>query len=691
MSYQNNKKRQAPKEPKYSIVLLLPIIAFLAVIPLITYMHEYNTNLGQFEWYSSYIDAVDFFLYYKMVWLIITCVLMIFCLIYLFFAEEQKPIWIKSLIPLAVYCGLSLLSAIFSKYNYFSFRGIYEQFESVWVLIGYGIIVYYAFFIMHSKDAIERTLNWFVAGITVMTGLGLTQVFKHDFLRTDLGQNLMTPSSYDYKEAPLLFNFELGRPYLTLYNPNYIGFYVALALPILLVLIFASKKLWHRLGYGLLIAGLLLTLFASQSRAGIVALVFSLFVMLLCMRKVFIKNWKFGIAAIAVVVIAFFVVNKMNDNILTTRLQGMFQSAPEYHPLKEIQTNDDNVTIVYQSQERAAAEGQLTDADSLVFHVEQNSNGSDVFTLTDGTGQEVPYILTEDNTNYSVQDARFPFTFASARSDSFNGFCVTIDGNTWYFSNLMKEGDDTYYCRGGGSSMMKLAKITDTVPYLEEHYSLANMRGYIWARTIPLLKKYIFLGSGPDTFIIAFPNNDLVGMYNSNHINEIITKPHCMYLQVGVQTGVLSLIALLTFFGWYLIDSLLIYWKNDYKEYLSFVGVGIFTAVIGYLILCLTNDSCVAIAPIFYGLIGIGLATNHKLRLEMPKPAVAAAKTKEPVQKQKQKTPKQNQGTSKQDISKREESQNTETQKVTQNEKANTSSQGSKNQKKKKKSGKKKR
>ena len=623
MAYQKNKNRPKQPEKKYPLGLLLPIILVIAVIPLITFMHSYSTNLDQFEWYSSVTDTVDFFLYYKMVWIIAACVIMLFCMVYLFFAEEQKPIWIKNLIPMAVYCGISFLSAIASKHSYFSFHGIFEQFESVWVLVGYGIIVYYIFYIMHSEAAVKRTLNWFITGIVVMAALGLTQVFKKDFFRTDMGQKLMTPSSYD--GGPLTFNFELGRPYLSLYNPNYVGFYVALVLPVLVTLVFAAKKIWHRLGYVALIASLLLILFASQSRAGIVALVVSFVVMLLCMRKVFIKNWKIGISAVVIAVAAFFLVNAMNQNVLLSRLQGMFSSAPEYHALKEIQTNDDNVTIVYQTQERANAEGKLTDADSLVFYVTQDKDGNDVFELTDGTGAKVNFDVSEDQTTYVISDPRFPFTFTSVRSDSLSGFSVTIDGNVWNFSNMMKADDDTFYCKGGGSSLMKLAKITDTVPYLEEHYQLANKRGYIWARTIPLLKKYFFLGSGPDTFIIAFPNNDLVGMTNSNHINEIITKPHCMYLQVGVQTGVLSLLALLIFFGWYLIDCLRIYWKNNYTEYLSLIGVGIFAAVIGYLILSLTNDSCVAVSPIFYALLGMGLGINHKIKSEMPKPVAVKA------------------------------------------------------------------
>jgi O-antigen ligase len=628
MSYNKNKRQKSKNEKPFSLGLLLPIIALLAVIPLIMMMYTYNTNLGDFEWYTAVTQNSDFFLYYKMVWIIVSCCYMVLCALYLVFAEEQKLRWTKQLIPMAVYCVISLISAIASKYSYFSFHGIFEQFEPVWILMGYGIMVYYAFHIMHSESAVKRTMNWFLIGIAVMSAIGLSQVFKCDFFRTALGQKLITPSSYTGGE--LTFNFELGRPYITLYNPNYIGFYAALTIPVMLALFFAFKEIWKKAACGVLILAMVLILFASQSRAGILALVVSLFLMLLCMRRLFLKHWKLGIAGIIVVVVAFFAINAMNGNVLLSRMQNMFSSEEEYYTLKEIQTNDDDVTVVYQTQERSQETGdELSEEDQLVFHVTQDESGSDVFDLQDGTGKAVDFYLSEDGVNYAISDARFPFTFASVRDDSFNGFRVTIDGYEWYLSNLMKDGDSTYYCRGGSGAMMKLATITESVSYLDKHYRLANMRGYIWDRTIPLLKKYFFLGSGPDTFIIAFPNSDLVGLYNSGHVNEIITKPHCMYLQVGVQTGVISLIALLVFFGWYLIDSLHLYWRCNYNQYLPLVGVGILAAVIGYLILALTNDSCITISPIFYTLLGIGLGINHKIRTELAEVCIIPKKVKQ--------------------------------------------------------------
>ena len=235
---------------------------------------------------------------------------------------------------------------------------------------------------------------------------------------------------------------------MTLYNPNYVGFYVALTVPVLLTLLFAVKKIWQRIASALLIIAMLLILFGSQSRAGIVALVVSLFVMLLCMRKVFIKNWKIGVGGIILVVAAFLFINNMNDNVLINRLQGMFTSEAEYYPLKDIQTNDNDVTVVYQSAERNTAEnGKITKDDTLVIKMLQNSDGADYFELKDGNKKDVPFALTEDGVTYSISDPRFPFTFCVSRDDSVQGFLLTIDGYQWAFSNLMNtEGQKGYYC-----------------------------------------------------------------------------------------------------------------------------------------------------------------------------------------------------------------------------------------------------
>ena len=78
----------------------------------------------------------------------------------------------------------------------------------------------------------------------------------------------------------------------------------------------------------------------------------------------------------------------------------------------------------------------------------------------------------------------------------------------------------------------------------------------------------------------------------------------------------LSLIAFLAFFGWYILRSLKLYWNADYSGYLPKLGLGVLASVISYLILGITNDSCVAVAPIFFVLTGMGMGINYRLKKE---------------------------------------------------------------------------
>ena len=72
--YTNLNKNLKKNEKKVSISIILPIIAVLAVIPLITYKYEYYTHLETFDWYRGRPQAADFFLHYKTIALIIVSI-----------------------------------------------------------------------------------------------------------------------------------------------------------------------------------------------------------------------------------------------------------------------------------------------------------------------------------------------------------------------------------------------------------------------------------------------------------------------------------------------------------------------------------------------------------------------------------------------------------------------------------------
>ena len=95
--------------------------------------------------------------------------------------------------------------------------------------------------------------------------------------------------------------------------------------------------------------------------------------------------------------------------------------------------------------------------------------------------------------------------------------------------------------------------------------------------------------------------------------NSYDVKAHSWYLQQWVETGLIGTLALLVFLFWYLVQSIRIYRRVDLHESISWVGFGLFAAVLVYMIAGIANDSNVCTAPVFWGMLGLGLAVNRML------------------------------------------------------------------------------
>ena len=212
--------------------------------------------------------------------------------------------------------------------------------------------------------------------------------------------------------------------------------------------------------------------------------------------------------------------------------------------------------------------------------------------------------------SYKILDDRFPFTINIGKVSEYYGFAVEIEEKSWVFSNQTEYNGYYFYSPYGKFTKIETAKTAIFTNYSK----LASGRGYLWARTIPLLKDYLILGSGPDTFTVVFPQKDYVAASKMGYDKLTVTKPHDLYLQIGTQTGVLSLIAVLVFNVIYLWECLCLYWKRRANDFLQYMGMAIMIAVIGYLISGIINDSTITVAPIYWCLMGIGLAINHLVK-----------------------------------------------------------------------------
>lgn len=603
MSYNKKQERNIKTVKKNYFLLPLIITAF---IPLVMYYHEYDSKLTDFPWFGTNLVA-DFFLYWKMISFTIIGVVMACTLAYKISTDKQLRKSYSSLklnaiwIPLLIYGILCLLSTVFSEYSYFGYHGIAEQMESLWVLLSYCVITYYTFIFVQTENDAETTIKWILIGAAILCGIGMFQAFSLDFYRSPIGKRLYLPKEMlDSVE----FSFEPGRVYTSLYNPNYVGAYASLFIPLLIILILFNKNRKMLLVYIPLSVATIICLFGAKSKSGVVAIVISLILMAVLFRKAIIKNWKYVLAALAVFSVMFVIYNvKTNFEFMNTLKISLTTLSNEEAPLNQIQTNDDNVMVEYNHQK-------------LYFSF--NPNGADVtaqLVLTDEQKQPVATAVQEDGATLAITDERFPgFLVYAVMMDEKLYFNINISGQDWYFTNQL--GDNTYYYLTNTGKTCKINN-PETAIFDSKHERIASGRGYIWSRSIPLLKDSFLLGTGADTFAIAFPNDDFVGRYNNGYATSIITKPHNLYLQIGVQTGVLSLLAFLAFYIIYFVTSIKIYFKHNLDTFLSQIGAGILVGTFAYMITGLSNDSSITFAPIFWMLMGLGIAVNSILKKQL--------------------------------------------------------------------------
>ncbi len=577
-------------------------VLVLAVIPLIVSAKKYHTGMEEFSWFSNTITTYDFFLYWKNQALIVLCGMLSAYVSakILITGIEVSGTWKMSyVIPLAIYAGMVGLSGIFSEYPAMALWGGYEQWEGTIILEVYVILLCMSYALVKGETEMRIIAYGLFAGVTGMAVLGFFQGIGMDFFRTESGQHILNLMSA--KKLKFSFNFEPGRIYATLYNPNYVGSYVALVLPIVLSFVAFQRKLWTWIQNGIaavVVLLLIIMLLGSQSVTGFIGVmavgVWSV-IFLLCQRK---KNRKQAVvvALVCVIALSFVVGNNME----------MFR-----YGWNKIVNPTSNRAFITAMESR---EGKLwittTHSDVLKFSVEERG-----FCAEDENGKTLSIVENSQNSQYYVEDERFEEikfqeTFVLAQGREYAAVAVMTPATGRSYTVVPTEKEPTEY------QMYNPFEKLDTISYIprigfEKNQHFGSRRGYIWSRTFPLLKENLLLGSGANTFAMEFPNHDYVGMKNVGYDGAIVTKPHNMYLQIWVQTGLVSLLAFLALYLIYFVDCIKQYWNLQRYDFVSRFGVGIWFGTFGYMVTGLANDSSVCVAPLYWCLLGVGMAVNR--------------------------------------------------------------------------------
>ena len=595
--YKNKKKEEVSVSVKISLFVLGIVIAF---IPLIVRAAEHNNNLNSFPWFGAEDVSLDVFLKVKGQLLVVVAVVMIIILAFNMFLEAKAikpPVWMYLVFG---YAGLTIISTVISEYRSFGFNGMFEQHETLWVILAYCVVLIYAFAV--AKDSYGINFVRIALGIlaVVQSVIGLSQLVGDDFWGTKLGRYLIIPSSFDNAESireTLSFTFSGSgnhQVYLTLYNPNYVGSYAALVFPIFLVLSIFSKKIWKKIFWGVITVINFLCAMGSGSKTFLGAFAISAVFALILFRKKLKKGWPIVVGFAAIIIASTTIYFRYIGTSLISYVSNAIAVQKNDSLLENVELKKDHAEITYNGVKFNViykAEGEQA---SIYFSREDNT------LIEYTTNEDGSLVMLKDD---RLKDLSFQYLLAGEDIEGYVINCNIPKGSFAFMAT-----DEGYKIYAGPGKLDDIYNAPAAV--IKDHDAFASGRGYIWSRTFPVFFKHLLLGTGADSFTVAFPQNDYIGRLNGGFGGMIITKPHDLYLQVGVQSGGLALLCFLGIAVFYVIQTFKLLWKRELKGETETFGAAISLGIIGYLVAGIFNDSCVALAPLYWVILGVGYGIN---------------------------------------------------------------------------------
>lgn len=573
---------------------LLPLLLLFSVQPLVTIGKEVKTYLSDQPWFPSEPTQYDFFMYGKMaVFLALAVWIMVVMIDRIAIRREKLVAW-QRFLPLAAYEIFAVLSAFCSINQDLSLHGMNEQYETVWVLLGYGLASFGTVQIIRTEQQLRLSCAALCIGAGIQGALGFAQLLGHDFFSTEIGKKLLTAGLGQEVAETMYFAFSgssRNRVYMALYNPNYAGVYVVLLLPIVLTMAYLAQKLWQRLA-GFMIAALLIAgIMGSGSRTGIA--VMALQILLACGLWPSRKKRKLAILLYLTVVFGTVAVLELAGGHIVTRLLKSFQKQKEYK-VQALEVSGTKVYLNYMKEE---------------VWLDIGAEGGKLVLQAEGTGGEMlPVTWEAERQRFWIKKGELGrWSFEVLQQEGIYFLMMHRSRTDWCFAKKNLGGEFTYVTQYGKADRMEIAPTA-----LPGYERILSERGYIWGRTLPLLPDHLLIGTGEDTFVQAFPQSDYIGKYHAGErmLKELPSKAHSLYLQSALQTGMLSLISLLVFWSWYIRDAVCCYRRIPEKRHRLFC-IAFLLGIAGYLLMGLLNDSNLATAPVFWGILGMGIAANR--------------------------------------------------------------------------------
>ena len=648
------KKNRRDRELKNSEIF--PLAMILGFVPLLFRVIPHFFTPDEKTWIVGTV-ANDLYSIVKVRALLVFTVIALGIFLY---QVAKKRIHIEKspyLIGAGIYILAILLSTLTSSFDT-AVWGFNDRFEGMWVLLAYVTIFIIGMHYGRQENTVKKLTTVFLASTIVMSTIGLMQYFGHDPFTAGVLRYLSFPSqAWDSVASSVRTSFQLGIVG-SLYNPNFMGSYAAMAMLLSLGRLLEQNKSQKEAIF-LWVANLMAfaALVGSRSSAGLLGLIVGLVLMVLFVPKAFQENKKkLGIllvswASITVgLMVAYATLwegsRLIQDDYLVLCVYLIYFLAAAVLYRMVFNSREKNkqliaITLVFGIVMMTGAGFLYSPVESVVNRIYDKGNieekeeerpnlqeilfEGDQVTLTEKDGKAITFSFAEnqlqaldgegnnleiqpgDPGHYEVvgkgyEEYKLVMTKLPDMDDQF--YVVIPKFDLWV---MLTDMGVVYKGRN------HLPASVDNPPSIgfEGKENFATRRGYIWSRTLPLMKKYAIIGAGPDCFVHVFPQYEHITKWNIG-VNPYLLydKPHNWYLQMAINTGGISMLTVLFMGLFLLIQSIKKFMLKDEQKILPATLVAL---VFAYAFAGVFNDSVVSVAPIFWIFFGLSVGAVNGL------------------------------------------------------------------------------
>lgn len=571
------------------------VYIYISILPWIIFRKEllFNTEEKKIMPVKT-AGNTDYFLYGKAAFTIAVGILLFILLFVEITVFHEKLLDFKTRRDrilfgcMGIYIVCTVMSTILADYKKTALSGGVNSCEGMWVLLLYPVLFLAAKFVFEMDRHKESTdlkqqqaagkwssLEWIVLiQAVILWVLSVIELLYQPVVQLAAGHET---------QSPYVNMISLSFP-----SPAYCAGYIVLLAPFCMYFMVKADSLLRSVMWSVLTVTTVTACFLTRSTAGFYLVIaegvgFAVYAVVWCKPQ----TWKMpAVKAVCVAAVIGVVLltnmaagGKIGSAVAASAVNGTTPvHKSEYYKVKEIQVQDNTVTI---TGEENALICRLNEQQNIIF-TDENRNVLDV--------------SSENNSIYFPE----PYETVSA------GF-----ENNALWLDLGYKGRIRFYIAGGKFYPMAAdgSLIRDISSGMSKENtrfdSIITGRGYIWRKTVPVLKNTVLFGHGAGTFAFYFKQFDYAGLLNSQgEVDLMIDRPHSWYLQMAYSQGIFCMMAVVALIATVCVSGIKRFTSKKLELKKGAIDMAAVTAIIAFCIFEGITDGSVSVNPLLWVVLG---------------------------------------------------------------------------------------